>query len=61
MNCNLAKKAVIYSHIEHTSEQFKTILHSQEIIIIIVIIIIMFDTSIAHFNIGIWSNAHTQK
>ena len=43
-----------YSHIEHTSEQFKTILHSQVIvIIIIIIIIIIFDTSIAHFNIGI--------
>ena len=46
MNCNLAKKAVTYSHIEHTSEQFKTILHSQ-VIIIIIIIIIIFDTSIA--------------
>ena len=56
MNCNLAKKAVSYSHIEQTiSEQFKTILHSQVIIIIkiIIIIIIIFDTSIAHFNIGI--------
>ena len=52
MNCNLAKKAVTYSHIEQTSEQFKTILHSQ-VIIIIIIIIIIFDTSIAHFNIGI--------
>ena len=52
MNCNLAKKAVSYSHIEQTiSEQFKTILHSQ--VIIIIIIIIIFDTSIAHFNIGI--------
>ena len=51
MNCNLAKKAVTYSHIEQTiSEQFKTILHSQ---VIIIIIIIIFDTSIAHFNIGI--------
>ena len=46
MNCNLAKKAVTYSHVEHTSEQFKTILQSQ-------VIIIVFDTSIAHFNIGI--------
>ena len=27
VNCNLAKKAVTYSHIEHTSEQFKTTLH----------------------------------
>ena len=54
VNCNLAKKAVTYSHIEQTSEQFKTILHSQVIIItIIIIIIIIFDTSIAHFNIGI--------
>ena len=54
MNCNLAKKAVTYSHIEQTiSEQFKTILHSQVIVIIIIIIIIIFDTSIAHFNIGI--------
>ena len=54
MNCNLAKKAVSYSHIEQTiSEQFKTILHSQVIVIIIIIIIIIFDTSIAHFNIGI--------
>ena len=53
MNCNLAKKAVTYSHIEQTiSEQFKTILHSQ-VIIITIIIIIIFDTSIAHFNIGI--------
>ena len=52
MNYNLAKKAVTYSHIEQTSEQFKTILHSQ-VIIIIIIIIIIFDTSIAHFNIGI--------
>ena len=53
MNCNLAKKAVTYSHIEQTiSEQFKTILHSQ-VIIIIIIMIIIFDTSIAHFNIGI--------
>ena len=51
MNCNRAKKAVTYSHIEQTSEQFKTILHSQ-VIIIIIIIIIIFDTSIAHFNIG---------
>ena len=50
VNCNLAKKAVIYSHVEHTSEQFKTILHSQ---IIVIIIIIIFDTFIAHFNIGI--------
>ena len=50
MNCNLAKKAVSYSHIEQTiSEQFKTILHSQ----VIIIIIIIFDTSIAHFKIGI--------
>ena len=53
MNCNLAKKAVTYSRIEQTSEQFKTILHSQVIIITIIIIIIIFDTSIAHFNIGI--------
>ena len=53
VNCNLAKKAVIYSHVEHTSEQFKTILHSQIIVIIIIIIIIIFDTFIAHFNIGI--------
>ena len=56
MNCNLAKKAVTYSRIEQTSEQFKTILHSQVIIItiiIIIIIIIIFDTSIAHFKIGI--------
>ena len=58
MNCNLAKKAVTYSHVEHTSEQFKTILHSQVMVIIImiiliIIIIIIFDTSIAHFNIGI--------
>ena len=54
MNCNLAKKAVTYSHIEQTiSEQFKTILHSQVITIIIIIIIIIFDTSTAHFNIGI--------
>ena len=57
MNCNLAKKAVTYSHVEHTSEQFKTILHSQVmviiIMIIIIIIIIIFDTSIAHLNIGI--------
>ena len=58
MNCNLAKKAVMYSHVEHTSEQFKTILHSQviviiKIIIIIIIITIIFDTSIAHLNIGI--------
>ena len=52
MNCNLAKKAVTYSRIEQTSEQFKTILHSQ-VITIIIIIIIIFDTSIAHFNIGI--------
>ena len=52
MNCNLAKKAVSYSHIEQTSEQFKTILHSQ-VIIITIIIIIIFDTSIAHFKIGI--------
>ena len=50
MNCNLAKKAVTYSHIEHTSEQFKTILRSH---VIVIIIIIIFDTSIAHFNIGI--------
>ena len=50
MNCNLAKKAVTYSHVEHTSEQFKTILQSQ---VIIIVIIIIFDTSIAHFNIGI--------
>ena len=56
---NIAKKAVTYSHIEHTSEQFKTILHSQ--VIVIIIIIIIFDTSIAHFNVGIWSNAHIQK
>ena len=57
MNCNLAKKAVTYSHVEHTSEQFKTILHSQVMVIIImmiiIIIIIIFDTSIAHLNIGI--------
>ena len=53
MNCNLAKKAVTYSRIEQTREQFKTILRSQVIIIIIIIIIIIFDTSIAHFNIGI--------
>ena len=51
MNCNLTKKAVTYSHIEHTSEQFKTILHSH--VIVIIIIIIIFDTSIAHFNIGL--------
>ena len=51
MNCNLAKKAVTYCHIEQTSEQFKTILHSQ--VIIIIIIIIIFDACIAHFNIGI--------
>ena len=51
MNCNLAKKAVTYSHVGHTSEQFKTILHSQ--VKITIIIIIIFDTSIAHFNIGI--------
>ena len=54
VNCNLAKKAVTCSHIEHPSEQFKTILRSHVIvIIIIIIIIIIFDTSIAHFNIGI--------
>ena len=54
MNCNLAKKEVTYSHVEHTSEQFKTILRSQVIvIIIIIIIIIIFDTFIAHFNIGL--------
>ena len=53
MNCNVAKKAVTYSHVEHTSEQFKTILHSQVIIIIIIIALIIFDTFIAHFNIGI--------
>ena len=53
MNCNLTKKAVTYSHVEHTSEQFKTILHSQVIIIIIIIALIIFDTFIAHFNIGI--------
>ena len=55
MNCNVAKKAVTYSHVEHTSEQFKTILRSQVIviIIIIIIIIIIFDTFIAHFNKGI--------
>ena len=53
MNCNLAKKAVTYSHVEHTSEQFKTILRTQVKIIIIIIIIIIFDTFIAHFNIGI--------
>ena len=52
MNCNLAKKAVTYSHVEHTSEQFKTILRTQ-VKIIIIIIIIIFDTFIAHFNIGI--------
>ena len=51
MNCNLAKKAVTYCYIEQTSEQFKTILHSQ--VIIIIIIIIIFDACIAHFNIGI--------
>ena len=51
MNCNLAKKAVTCSHIENTSEQFKTILRSHVIVIIIIIIII--ETSIAHFNIGI--------
>ena len=48
---NLEKKAVTCSHIEQTSEQFKTILHSQ--VIVIIIIIIKFDTPIAHFNIGI--------
>ena len=54
VNCNLAKKEVTYSHVEHTSEQFKTILRSQVIvIIIIIIIIIIFDTFIAHFNIGL--------
>ena len=56
MNCNLAKKAVTYSYVEHTSEQFKTILHSQVMVIIMIIIItiiIIFDTSVAHFNIGI--------
>ena len=53
VNCNLAKKAVTCSHIEHPSEQFKTILRSHVIVIIIIIIIIIFDTSIAHFNIGI--------
>ena len=54
MNCNVAKKAVTYSHVEQTSEQFKTILRSQvKIIIIIIIIIIIFDTFIAHFNKGI--------
>ena len=61
MNCNVAKKAVTYSHVEHTSEQFKTILRSQVkiiiiiiiIIIMIIIIIIIFDTFIAHFNKGI--------
>ena len=53
MNCNLAKKAVTYSHVEHTSEQFKTILHSQVIIIIIIIRRRIFDNSITHFNIGI--------
>ena len=52
MNCNLAKKEVTCSHLEHTSEQFKTILRSQ-VKIIIIIIIIIFDTFIAHFNIGI--------
>ena len=58
-NCNLPKKAVTYSHTQHGSEQFKTILHSQVMVIIImiilitIIIIIIFDTSIAHFNIGI--------
>ena len=51
MNCNLAKKEVTYSHVEHTSEQFKTILRSQ--VIVIIIIIIIFDTFIAHFNIGL--------
>ena len=51
MNCNLAKKEVTCSHLEHTSEQFKTILRSQ--VKIIIIIIIIFDTFIAHFNIGI--------
>ena len=51
VNCNLAKKAVTCSHIEHPSEQFKTILRSH--VIVIIIIIIIFDTSIAHFNIGI--------
>ena len=53
MNCNLAKKEVTCSHLEHTSEQFKTILRSQVKIIIIIIIIIIFDTFIAHFNMGI--------
>ena len=53
MNCNLAKKAVTCSHIENTSEQFKTILRSHVIVIIIIIIIIIIETSIAHFNIGI--------
>ena len=53
VNCNLAKKEVTYSHVEHTSEQFKTILRSQVIVIIIIIIIIIFDTFIAHFNIGL--------
>ena len=45
-NCNLPKKAVTYSHTQHGSEQFKTIVVII-VIIIIIIIIIRFDTSIA--------------
>ena len=49
-NCNLPKKAVTYSHTQHGSEQFKTIVVIIVIIVIIIIIIIIiirFDTSIA--------------
>ena len=50
-NCSLPKKAVTYSHTQHGSEQFKTIVVIiviiVKIIIIIIIIIIIFDTSIA--------------
>ena len=47
-NCSLPKKAVTYSHTQHGSEQFKTIVVIIVIIVkIIIIIIIIFDTSIA--------------
>ena len=58
VNCNLAKKAVTYSHIEHT---FKWTIQDHITQVIITIIIIIINTSTAHFNIVIWWNVHTQK
>ena len=56
VNCNLANKAVTYSHIQHT---FKWTI--QDHITQVVIIIIIINTSTGHFNTVIWWNVHTQK